>query len=385
MKLTLKKFSIILSILVMALIIGCITKSKASANSQLNLSQKQMLLLSTYAYELNSNKLQPISDNLKTMKRNNQYDPSLVKSVESGVTPSEFIKIFQEIDSDKTLSELVAVDSIDTHIRAICFVPKSQVDKKGAEAVLVFLGTKESNEAWLDNFEGAYNEDTNMQLEAGRFFEKISQNYTITNVTGHSKGGNLTQYVTITHGEKIRNAVSFNGQGFSDLFFNKYKTNINKYASKITTISSFKDPVHVLMNKLPANEKIIKTDADINPVLSHLPNVLYEPEYFDANGNYKRAYLTKESLIVDTVESIGHLILENCSDELIQEGCEKTSPLISYFIPLGQRILEREDVNLLQATYEEFLEYKKNSFSTEKDLETNTQYTEIEQTPDFIG
>ncbi len=373
MKVTMKKCSVALSVLVFGLVIGVIAKTNASANSQLNLSEKQMLMLSTYAYEIDADDLQSIKYNLDSMKTNDQFDSAKIKSVESGIKPSEFIEVFNDIDKDETVSDLVAVDSIDGYIRAICFVPSNQVNKKNAEAVIVFLGTKGNTEAWLDNFEGAYNEDTELQLVAGRFFDKVSKKYKVTNVTGHSKGGNLTQYITITKGDNVRKAVSFDGQGFSDLFFNKYKDKIEKNSSKLTNISSYKDPVHVLMDKLPINEKIIKTDENINTMLSHLPHTLYEQEYFDSNGTYKTSYLTQESEMVDAIEDLGHFVIDNCSDELLKAGCEKTSPIICYCFALGQRILEREDVSIVKAAYEEFVKYnnKPEENYTLTDIEKN--------------
>lgn len=357
MKVSIKKYSTILSVLVFGIIMGIVAKTNASANSQLNLSEKQMLMLSTYAYEINADNLRSVEENLDSMKTNGSFDATKVKSVESGVKPSEFIKVFKDMDKDDVISDLVVVDSIDGYIRAMCLVPSNQVDKKNAEAVIVFLGTKGNNEAWLDNFEGAYNEDTELQLVAGRFFDKVSKKYKVTNVTGHSKGGNLTQYIAITRGDNIRKAVSFDGQGFSDLFFNKYKAKIEQNGSKLTTIASYKDPVHVLMDKLPVNEKIIKTDEEINTMLSHLPNILYEPEYFDANGSYKTTCLTEESEMVDAIEDLSKYIIDNCSDELLKAGCEKTTPIISYCFALGQRILEREDVSIVKAAYQEFIKF----------------------------
>jgi hypothetical protein len=214
---------------------GVVAKTNVSANSQLNLSEKQMLMLSTYAYEINADNLRSVEENLDSMKTNGLFDATKVKSVESGVKPSEFIKVFKDMDKDDIISDLVVVDSIDGYIRAMCLVPSNQVDKKNAEAVIVFLGTKGNNEAWLDNFEGAYNEDTELQLVAGRFFDKVSKKYKVTNVTGHSKGGNLAVYATAKCRENIQDKISkvysHDGPGFLEDTLNSPE--FQKIASRI--------------------------------------------------------------------------------------------------------------------------------------------------------
>ena len=77
---------------------------------------------------------------------------------------------------------LEAVESIDSNIRATCFV-----DPSDYKAVLVFRGTGGIPEAWRDNLRGAYMKDTDMQKEAKLFFDSIKDDYNITQIVGHSK------------------------------------------------------------------------------------------------------------------------------------------------------------------------------------------------------
>lgn len=103
-----------------------------------------------------------------------------------------------------------------------------------------------------DNGEGAYTSVTNEQFEALKFINNL--NYDNITVSGHSKGGNKAQYVTILS-SKIKKCVSVNGQGFSNSFLESYREEINKNQSKIVCINAEYDYVSCLFNTI--SEEII--------------------------------------------------------------------------------------------------------------------------------
>ena len=356
------------TMIILAIIMGSILftniNSNAAINKSLDLSQKQLILLSNYLYFEDTEKLIPIQDKLDSMKKDNKYNPDLINSPASGIKDSKAIEMFEDMESDAILSNLVAVDSIDTNIRAVAFVDKNCVGIKDAEAVVVFQGTKGLDEPWLDNLQGATEVETDMQLEAGAFFKRVEKTYNVSHVTGHSKGGNLSQYVTITSGENVRKCVSFDGQGFSKYFINKYKTQIKNNAYKITNICSYKEPVHAMLTPIASRVLLIKTDEDTDSLSSHVSSLLYEKEFFDENGTYLNSCLTKPTNTVKTVEKLSDYVVENISDESFEYASEKITPVLGYVMPLMQDTIAHEDMSVLEALYTELKEDKSAGTST---------------------
>lgn len=84
---------------------------------------------------------------------------------------------------------------------------------------VIYSGDYAYGDSWVDNFVGAVQEDSNEQENALKFFNecltKAEVYGEIGNVTvsGHSKGGNLAQYVTIVSG-LADYCLSYDGQGF---------------------------------------------------------------------------------------------------------------------------------------------------------------------------
>ena len=77
-------------------------------------------------------------------------------------------------------------------ITAVCFK-----DNAG-NAYVIYRGT-DGHIAWSENIEAAFLADTQYQEKALSFFESIPDlaNYNDVQLSGHSKGGNMVQYVTI--------------------------------------------------------------------------------------------------------------------------------------------------------------------------------------------
>ncbi len=171
------------------------------------------------------------------------------------------------------------------------------------EASVVFKGT--GNSEWTDNGEGlsgiatenAYNVyplsgkpfgkiirkndfSTGRQVEAlNRFNEIIYRDPTLLNyricVSGHSKGGNKAQYITMNSPVPHR-CFSFNGQGFSpeavDMFKNHLNGNFNTFRQKIISLCSENDYVNVLGERLMLleNTYYFKSSGGIHSMISLL-------------------------------------------------------------------------------------------------------------------
>lgn len=229
----------------------------------------------------------------------------------------EWIKILEQIENKLNLREL-RIKNVYNHksgMRVACFVDREN------NATVVFRGTTTTKE-WEDNGKGAYEFDTVDQIDALNYINSLEYN-NIT-VTGHSKGGNKAEYVTVLS-SKIIKCVSVNGQGFSNEFINKYKEEIHKNKSKIIAINSKYDYVNCLFNSIEGEYYYIKTEFQINPLYYHKSNIL-----LDKNGvlrektneatfskiiNYFSISLISdlpedmENLIINTMISVIELIL----------------------------------------------------------------------------
>ncbi|AZK48622.1 Mbeg1-like protein [Paenibacillus lentus] len=151
------------------------------------------------------------------------------------------------------------------------------VDPQG-DATVVFRGTGGDYE-WHDNGQGGYLSDTQQQKAALNYIERSK--YDNITVTGHSKGGNKTQYVAILS-DKVDRALSFDGQGFSKEFLEKYKDQIAANAHKITSISAKDDFVNCLLNPVAGTIKYIDTEKQEQFVYNHRPNIV-----LDENGQMR--------------------------------------------------------------------------------------------------
>ena len=106
-------------------------------------------------------------------------------------------------------------------MRAACFVDDVNNPK---DVNIVFRGTGNAYE-WRDNGKGGYVSETEQQLRAAKYVEDLPSEWgDAMTVTGHSKGGNKAQFVTIAT-NRIAKCVSYDGQGFSKEFLEdpKYK------------------------------------------------------------------------------------------------------------------------------------------------------------------
>ena len=200
----------------------------------------------------------------------------------------EWIEVLRAIENDPVLCSLVISDVVDadsdpdrenTNFRAACFTLMDG-EQNPEETVIVFRGTHGAY-TWNDNGEGVTIPDSNSQKEAldyvNRIGAKLTTSGTIT-VTGHSKGGNLAQYIAIcANNLTVDRCVSFDGQGFSNEFFETYKVAILANQDKLYSVNSSRDFVNPLMNTLVPEEHRMYLES--NPVESlaeyHKPNNVF--------------------------------------------------------------------------------------------------------------
>ncbi len=164
--------------------------------------------------------------------------------ISGGLNKQDALDTIDEILKDKELSSLKIVRG-DGPSQASIVLRQSQKNKKDQD-IAVFRGTGGDPNGWYDNGVVLTQEMSPMQKELveGRFKDYAGNNYNITNVIGHSQGGNRAQMYAALHPEKIEMCYSFDGNGFSPEFVEKYSKNIASVKSKIVNISSYDDYVN---------------------------------------------------------------------------------------------------------------------------------------------
>ena len=115
------------------------------------------------------------------------------------------------------------------------------------EIVVAFRGTTTGAE-WYDNFAAANEADSTHQRAALAYLEGIDlSGYASVTVTGHSKGGNKAMYCA-TLSDRVDRCASFDGQGFSDAFMEKYARQIGDRRDRIENHCAGGDYINVLLN-----------------------------------------------------------------------------------------------------------------------------------------
>lgn len=138
---------------------------------------------------------------------------------------------------------------------------------------VIFKGTQNGYE-WDDNGEGAYLMESDCQRAAADYINRLPEEYgNHLTVSGHSKGGNKAQYVTITT-NRVARCVAEDGQGFSNEFCRQYHLVIEDRKNRIKNYCAENDYVNVIANTIAGASIYIKTEFQINPFLYHKPNLI---------------------------------------------------------------------------------------------------------------
>ena len=109
--------------------------------------------------------------------------------------------------------------------------------------------------------------------------------YDSITVTGHSKGGNKAQYVTVLS-DKVDRCISMDGQGFFQEFLNQYYVEIEKKGGCIKNYFLDGDFVSILLFPVPGSDQIcIEGDNSIVLEKNHVPSSFYR-YYQDEDGHW---------------------------------------------------------------------------------------------------
>ena len=152
----------------------------------------------------------------------------------------------------------------------VCFVDEIS---HPLDVNVIFKGTQNGYE-WDDNGEGAYLMESDCQRAAADYINRLPEEYgNHLTVSGHSKGGNKAQYVTITT-NRVARCVAEDGQGFSNEFCRQYHFVIEDRKNRIKNYCAENDYVNVIANTIAGTSIYIKTEFQINPFLYHKPNLI---------------------------------------------------------------------------------------------------------------
>lgn len=252
------------------------------------LSEEQLLLINNLLYLENNPPLhemkagQTIGDLLKSIDVT-QLEAS--KDYSTFTTGKEWSNIINAAKSDPQISNLVISQShTDAQYGGTSFLLTSP-DKN--EAIVAFRGTAQAE--WKDNFTGGGPTNlpdgvsTECQKRALDWYKSLDlDSYQNITVTGHSKGGNKSQYIAILD-DSVDRCVSFDGQGFSDEFYQKYADQIAHNKNKIINCSEESDYVNFLLNSVGEQKYYKGHDygSDTPFAENHCPNTMMK---FDENG-----------------------------------------------------------------------------------------------------
>ena len=200
------------------------------------------------------------------------------------------------------------------------------VDEKNKQVLFAFRGT--NREEWMDNAEAFLKESSPMQEDALQYVERIieengfvEEGYAI-DVTGHSKGGNKAQYVTIKS-PYVRECHSFDGQGFSKEFMEANKTEIAERAKKITSHAAHLDYVHCLGQQVAGKNEWYDTNRPAglfslsriklaNVAFAHSPGACF---HFDKRGDVRMNAATDQSKFSGQVHDISVKMMEESKEK----------------------------------------------------------------------
>ena len=250
-------------------------------------TQQELLLLSNFVYIpacLSDRPIGEIIDSYREADGTFTEESVAAAAAGGGMSCADVRTVFSEMDrrikENPGFGKLSASRCLEENdVRAVCYT-----DPKDDDPVVVFRGTGGTKEAWIDNFEGAYYEDTRIQQLAGDFIESECGIYKDIVVTGHSKGGNLAQYVTVKQGEKVGSCVSFDGQGFGDGFLDANAEAVRCASPKICSVSAYNDFVGILLTCIAGT--VIYVENDPSPAGAHSPVTLLTHNTFDGNGDF---------------------------------------------------------------------------------------------------
>lgn len=241
-------------------------------------------------------------DSVESLLR--QFDEDALAELEDSdeqfeglVSGKQWAAIIRQIQNDPELYSL-DIAGKDDSVPAICFTDPNDPDS----AVVAFKGTTGQKE-WWDNGSGFGLSDTEKQKEALEYIENLP--YDSITVTGHSKGGNKAQYVTVLS-DKVDRCISMDGQGFSQEFLDRYYAEIEKKGGSITNYYLDGDFVSILLFPIPGSAQVcIEGDDSIILEKNHIPSSFYR--YYQDEDGYWHILENKSgdpALVIGTREEV---------------------------------------------------------------------------------
>ena len=237
----------------------------------------------------------------------------------AGINEEEFSIIINTIKKNKELYEKIKIVDVDNSVYGnisgsdrvvnVTFLYEDNL-------IIVYKGTAGDFE-WKDNVEGTYNiSDTKQQRMALSYFDEMVEKFKDVKkvyVSGHSKGGNKSQYIGVLRGNmsKLERVYSFDGQGFNSIFLKKYNKEIENNRHKIFNICNEYDYVNILLFSI-ANKIFIKSttgignEKDRQSKLMHRFGGFHSPYsmFKNENGILKLNEVTEQSDIMKNFEKL---------------------------------------------------------------------------------
>lgn len=309
------------------------------------LNYNELVLLDNLIYlQLNAIENEKLIDIIERLLIDENFND--IHNCSIRMSKDEWRNILVQINNNLNLKKLRIknIDKYKESVRYACFV-----DEKN-NATVVFRGTATEKE-WEDNGHGAYEYDTLEQVDALNYINSLEFN-NIT-VTGHSKGGNKAQYVTVLS-PKINSCISVNGQGFSYEFINKYKDEIQRNKNKIISINSKYDYVYCLFNSIAENYHYIETEIQVNPLDYHKLNIL-----LDGEGHLRKE--TNEGILPKIINHFSIYLISDLPIDiriLIVNGIIDAIELILCEGKSGNNIIHDAGKFLIMACNENCFKYK---------------------------
>lgn len=263
---------------------------------------------------------------------------------EGRISGKQWAAIIRQIQNDPELYSL-DIAGKDDSVPAICFTDPNDPDS----AVVAFKGTTGQKE-WWDNGSGFGLSDTEKQKEALEYIENLPYN-SIT-VTGHSKGGNKAQYVTVLS-DKVDRCISMDGQGFSQEFLDRYYAEIEKKGGSITNYYLDGDFVSILLFPIPGSAQVcIEGDDSIILEKNHVPSSFYR--YYQDEDGYWHILENKSgdpALVIGTREEVMvylHELTVFLLNVMPEEDKRKAGDYIGNILAI---LMDGKDLKLEDKTY----------------------------------
>ena len=217
----------------------------------------------------------------------------------TGITGFEYKEILAAVNKNQHLKDMIIMQ---VHIESSDAGGGRSVllyDPAHNEAIVGFKGT-EGDAEWIDNLSGLCKVPTPYQQSALDWYKSLDlSSYDIITVTGHSKGGNKSKFITLMD-DSVDNCFAMDGQGFNDEFIRKYAYTIREYQDKILNINAESDFVNILLNDVGQKTYYLGTNfGRLGFVENHCSNALLFFDDKDEPSVWKAAKQDKRMVDLD--------------------------------------------------------------------------------------